>query len=41
MFLSDASFMLGVNCWPKRKAMRWWSEFDAAEVRDEFGIISE
>ncbi len=34
-------FTLGVNYWPRRKAMYWWSDFDAAEVREEFGIIRE
>ncbi len=32
-------FMLGVNYWPRRKAMYWWSNFDAGEVRDEFALI--
>ena len=32
-------FLLGVNYWPRRKAMRWWEEFDAGEVSDEFAII--
>jgi hypothetical protein len=30
------SFVLGVNYWPRRKAMYWWSDFEAAEVREEF-----
>lgn len=34
-------FTLGVNYWPRRKAMYWWSNFDAAEVREEFGIIRD
>lgn len=34
-------FVLGVNYWPRRKAMYWWSNFDAGEVRDEFGLISD
>lgn len=34
-------FVLGVNYWPRRKAMRWWAEFDDQEVREEFGIIAE
>ena len=34
-------FTLGVNYWPRRKAMYWWSNFDAAEVREEFAIIRE
>ena len=32
-------FVLGVNYWPRRKAMYWWSDFDAGEVRDEFEVI--
>ena len=34
-------FTLGVNYWPRRKAMYWWSNFDEAEVRDEFGLIQD
>jgi len=34
-------FTLGVNYWPRRKAMYWWSNFDAGEVRDEFALIHE
>lgn len=34
-------FVLGVNYWPRRKAMYWWSDFDAGEVRDEFGVIRD
>lgn len=34
-------FVLGVNYWPRRKAMSWWSDFDAGEVRDEFALIRE
>jgi endo-1,4-beta-mannosidase len=34
-------FVLGVNYWPRRKAMGWWSEFDAGEVREEFALIAE
>lgn len=34
-------FTLGVNYWPRRKAMYWWSDFDAGEVREEFSIIKE
>lgn len=37
--MSD-SFILGVNYWPRRKAMYWWSDFDAGEVRDEFALIA-
>ncbi len=28
-------FILGVNYWPRKKAMYWWSDFDAGEVREE------
>jgi endo-1,4-beta-mannosidase len=34
-------FTLGVNYWPRRKAMYWWSNFDAGEVREEFSVIKE
>ena len=34
-------FVLGVNYWPRRKAMYWWSDFDTAEVREEFGLIRD
>src|SRR5215216_6223600 len=34
-------FTLGVNYWPRRKAMYWWPNFDAGEVREEFSIIRE
>lgn len=36
-----APFLLGVNYWPRRKAMGWWSRFDLGEVRDEFALIRE
>ncbi len=34
-------FVLGVNYWPRRKAMYWWSDFDASEVREEFALLQE
>jgi endo-1,4-beta-mannosidase len=34
-------FVLGANYWPRRKAMYWWSNFDAGEVREEFSLMSE
>ncbi len=37
----DKPFTLGVNYWPRRKAMYWWSNFDAGEVREEFALIRE
>jgi hypothetical protein len=36
----DHPFILGVNYWPRRKAMYWWSDFDAGEVQEEFEIIA-
>jgi endo-1,4-beta-mannosidase len=36
-----APFDLGVNYWPRRKAMYWWSNFDAGEVREEFALIRD
>ena len=37
----DQPFLLGVNYWPRKKAMYWWSDFDAGEVREEFSLIHE
>jgi endo-1,4-beta-mannosidase len=34
-------FILGVNYWPRRKAMYWWRDFDTGEVREEFAILRE
>jgi endo-1,4-beta-mannosidase len=34
-------FLLGVNYWPRKKAMYWWSDFDPAEVREEFAMIRD
>lgn len=36
-----APFQLGVNYWPRNKAMYWWSDFDRGEVRDEFSLITD
>jgi endo-1,4-beta-mannosidase len=33
-------FRLGVNYWPRRKAMYWWADFDRDEVEDEFDLIA-
>jgi hypothetical protein len=33
-------FTLGVNYWPRRKAMYWWSDFTVGEVREEFALIA-
>ena len=32
-------FPLGVNYWPRRKAMYWWPDFDQGEVAEEFDVI--
>jgi len=34
-------FILGVNYWPRRKAMGWWRDFDPGEARDEFALIRD
>src|SRR5919201_335865 len=34
------TFTLGVNYWPRKKAMYWWKDFDRAEVEAEFGEIA-
>ena len=36
-----APFRVGVNYWPRRKAMGWWKAFDDAEVADEFDAIAD
>lgn len=38
---ADQPFVLGVNYWPRRKAMYWWSDFDEVEVREEFSLIAD
>ena len=40
-FSPGNDFILGVNYWPRRKAMYWWNNFDAGEVREEFSVIRE
>lgn len=39
--MTNQAFILGVNYWPRRKAMYWWSDFDPAEVDDEFAVIQD
>ncbi len=34
------AFRLGVNYWPARTAMGWWSDFDNAEVDTDFARIA-
>lgn len=34
------TFTLGVNYWPRHKAMYWWKDFDRAEVETEFAQIA-
>jgi len=34
-------FILGVNYWPRKKAMYWWKLFEKAEVREEFETIKD
>ncbi len=33
-------FMVGVNYWPRTKAMFWWKQFDAEEVRKDMAEIA-
>jgi endo-1,4-beta-mannosidase len=33
-------FLLGVNYWPRAKAMWLWADFDAGEVREELAMIA-
>ncbi|CAN5731263.1 hypothetical protein BH23CHL8_BH23CHL8_04580 [soil metagenome] len=34
-------FRVGVNYWPRRKAMGWWKDFDRNEVSGEFEIMAD
>jgi endo-1,4-beta-mannosidase len=34
-------FVLGVNYQPRRKALYWWQDFDAGEVREEFALLRD
>lgn len=36
-----APFELGINYWPRRRAMYMWREFDLGEVRDELAQIAD
>ena len=36
-----APFELGINYWPRRRAMYMWREFDLAEIRDEMAQIAD
>lgn len=36
----EQPFVLGVNYWPRKKAMYWWSNFEAAEVEADFALIA-
>jgi endo-1,4-beta-mannosidase len=38
---SRESFELGINYWPRRRAMYMWREHDLAEVRDEMAHIAD
>jgi endo-1,4-beta-mannosidase len=33
-------FPVGVNYWPRRKAMYWWKDFERDEVAQEFDVIA-
>ncbi len=35
------AFLVGVNYWPRAKAMYWWHRFDTNEVRADFGRLAE
>jgi len=40
MTAAIASFMVGVNYWPRTKAMFWWKMFDPEETRRDFAVIA-
>src|SRR5437667_5317350 len=38
--MQQDTFTLGVNYWPRKKAMYWWKDFDRSEVETEFAGIA-
>src|SRR5579875_899541 len=38
--MQQDTFTLGVNYWPRKKAMYWWKEVDRCEVEQEFAEIA-
>jgi len=38
--MQQDTFTLGVNYWPRAKAMYWWKDFDRSEVEAEFAEIA-
>ena len=41
MAAQQPPFVLGVNYWPRKKAMYWWKDFERAEVEAEFAQIAD
>ena len=39
--MTAAAFELGINYWPRRRAMDMWRELDLGEVRDEFAHVAD
>ena len=40
LLTAQGRFRVGVNYWPARTAMQWWSSFDPAEVATDFARIA-
>eukprot|EP00211_Chloroparvula_japonica_P010227 CAMPEP_0119126664 /NCGR_PEP_ID=MMETSP1310-20130426/5502_1 /TAXON_ID=464262 /ORGANISM="Genus nov. species nov., Strain RCC2339" /LENGTH=100 /DNA_ID=CAMNT_0007116835 /DNA_START=137 /DNA_END=435 /DNA_ORIENTATION=+ len=39
--MDSEEFLLGVNYWPRKKAMTWWNHFDVKEVENDFQTIQD
>lgn len=39
--MNDATFRLGINYWPARRAMTWWRAFEVEEVERDFARLRE
>ena len=39
--VANDRFVLGVNYWPRRKAMTVWSNFEEQEIKDDFDLLKE
>ena len=37
---APGTFRLGINYWPARTAMRWWTMFDEGETVEDFARIA-
>lgn len=39
--VSERTFVLGVNYWPRQTAMYWWHRFESEQVGEDFALLRE